>query len=63
MSERDPLDPKELRRRAAQARHAAAVQTESGQAADRQLIALARRLERQADALEGKAPPKPSSSD
>ena len=39
----------ELRAKARQARFAASIRTESGQAADRQLIALAIRLEKQAD--------------
>jgi len=45
-------DAKELREKAAQARRAASIRTVSGQAADRQLLALAIRLERQADAAE-----------
>jgi hypothetical protein len=45
-------DAKELRAKAKQARRAASVRTVSGQAADRQLLALAVRLERQADAAE-----------
>jgi hypothetical protein len=45
-------DAKELREKAKQARRAASVRTVSGQAADRQLLALAIRLERQADAAE-----------
>jgi hypothetical protein len=49
-------DSDELRRKAAQCRRAASVRTESGQAADRQLIALAVRLEREAD--EADASPK-----
>ena len=42
-------DSKELREKAQQARRAAGVRTQSGQAADRQLLAMAVRLERQAD--------------
>jgi hypothetical protein len=42
----------ELRVKARQARRAASIRTESGQAADRQLIALAIRLEEQADDVE-----------
>jgi hypothetical protein len=45
-------DAKELREKAEQARRAASVRTVSGQAADRQLLALAVRLERQADQVE-----------
>ena len=45
-------DAKDLREKAKQARRAASIRTESGQAADRQLIALAIRLERQADEVE-----------
>ena len=45
-------DAKELREKAAQARRAASIRTVSGQTADRQLVALAIRLERQADAAE-----------
>jgi hypothetical protein len=45
-------DPKDLREKAEQARRAAGIRTESGQAADRQLLALAVRLERQADEAE-----------
>ena len=45
-------DPKDLREKAEQARRAAGIRTESGQAADRQLLALAIRLERQADEAE-----------
>jgi hypothetical protein len=45
-------DSNELRAKARQARYAASMRTESGQAADRQLIALAIRLERQADAID-----------
>jgi hypothetical protein len=48
-------DPKILRQRAAQARWAASIRTEGGQAADRQLIALAFRLERDAEKLERKS--------
>ena len=44
----------ELRAKARQARRAASVRTESGQAADRQLIALAIRLERHAEEIERK---------
>ena len=45
-------DAKDLRETAKQARRAASIRTESGQAADRQLIALAIRLERQAEQVE-----------
>ena len=45
-------DAKELREKAEQARRAASIRTVSGQAADRQLLALAVRLERQADEAE-----------
>lgn len=45
-------DAKELREKAEQARRAAGIRTVSGQAADRQLLALAARLERQADEAE-----------
>jgi hypothetical protein len=45
-------DAKDLREKAQQARRAASVRTQSGQAADRQLLALAVRLERQADQAE-----------
>ena len=45
-------DPKDLREKAEQARRAAGIRAESGQAADRQLLALAVRLERQADEAE-----------
>ena len=45
-------DPTELRRKAAQARRAAAIRTVSGQAADRQLLALSIKLERMADEVE-----------
>jgi hypothetical protein len=45
-------DAKELREKARQARRAASIRTVSGQAADRQLLALAVRLERQAEAAE-----------
>ena len=45
-------DAKELRDKAQQARHAASIRTESGQAADRQLLALALRLELQAEQAE-----------
>ena len=45
-------DPMDLREKAEQARRAAGIRTESGQAADRQLLALAVRLERQADEAE-----------
>jgi hypothetical protein len=41
-------DSETLRRQAAQARRAASVRTEGGFAADRQLLALAQRLERDA---------------
>jgi hypothetical protein len=49
-------DTNELRKRAEQARRAAGIRTESGQAADRQLIALAIRLERLADDLDCQEP-------
>lgn len=45
-------DPTEFRRKAAQARRAAAIRTVSGQAADRQLLALAIKLEHLADDVE-----------
>jgi hypothetical protein len=45
-------DPIELRRKAAQLRRAASIRTVSGQAADRQMIALAIRLEHQADDID-----------
>jgi hypothetical protein len=45
-------ESKELREKAQQARRAASVRTESGQAADRQLMAMALRLEHQADELD-----------
>ena len=45
-------DAKVLREKAKQARRAASIRTVSGQAADRQLLALAVRLERQADTAE-----------
>ena len=45
-------DSKELREKAQQARRAAGVRTQSGQAADRQLLAMAVRLEHQADEAE-----------
>ena len=45
-------DAKDLREKANQARRAASVRTCSGQAADRQLLAMAVRLEQQADAAE-----------
>ena len=48
-------DAKELREKAKQARRAASVRTCSGQAADRQLLAMAVRLEQQADAAEEQA--------
>lgn len=51
----DP-DPKELRRKATQARHAAAVATNGGQAADRHLLTMAAQLEQQADAIERASP-------
>lgn len=47
-------DSTELRRKAAQLRRAASIRTESGQAADRQMVALAIRLERQADDVDRK---------
>ena len=46
------IDPSRLRAQAAQCRRAAGIATEGGQAADRQLIALARKLERTADTIE-----------
>jgi hypothetical protein len=55
--------PQELRCRAAQARRAASIRTTSGQAADRQLVALAIRLERLANAIEGDAATKPPPTD
>lgn len=45
-------DAKDLREKAMQARRAASIRTESGQAADRQLLAMAIRLEHQADEAE-----------
>lgn len=48
-------DAKELREKANQARRAASVRTCSGQAADRQLLALAIRLEHQAEQAEKRA--------
>ena len=45
-------DAKELREKAKQARRAASIRTVSGQAADRQLLAMAVRLERQAEEAE-----------
>jgi hypothetical protein len=48
-------DAKELRAKAKQARRAASIRTVSGQAADRQLLAMAARLERQAEAAEKRA--------
>ena len=45
-------DSKELREKAQQPRRAAGVRTQSGQAADRQLLAMAVRLEHQADEAE-----------
>jgi hypothetical protein len=45
-------DAKDLREKAQQARRAASIRTVSGQAADRQLLAMAVRLERQADEAE-----------
>ena len=45
-------DAKDLREKAKQARRAASVRTVSGQAADRQLLAMAIRLEHQADEVE-----------
>lgn len=49
-------DPKELRVKAQQARRAAGVRTQSGQAADRQLLAMAVRLEREADEADKREP-------
>jgi len=46
--------PDDLRKKAAQARHVARIKTEGGQAADRQLMAFANQLDREADELEGK---------
>ncbi|HXR88143.1 MAG TPA: hypothetical protein VN728_14285 [Stellaceae bacterium] len=48
-------DAKELRAKAKQARRAASIGTVSGQAADRQLLAMAAGLERQAEAAEKRA--------
>jgi hypothetical protein len=45
-------DARDLRRKAALCRRAAAISTEGGGRADRRLIELAESLERQADALE-----------
>jgi|SwirhisoilCB1_FD_contig_31_16582063_length_344_multi_3_in_0_out_0_1 hypothetical protein len=45
-------DAKELREKAKQARRAASIRTVSGQAADRQLLAMAVRLEHQAEEVE-----------
>jgi hypothetical protein len=45
-------DAKDLREKAKQARRAASIRTESGQAADRQLRAMAVKLERQAEESE-----------
>jgi hypothetical protein len=45
-------EAKDLREKAQQARRAASVRTESGQAADRQLLAMAVRLEREAEQAE-----------
>lgn len=56
MSESDMSGPEALRAKARQARYAAATRTNSGQAADRQLIAMAIRLERQADEIERTRP-------
>ncbi len=41
----------DLRKKAAQARRLASIRTEGGQAADRQLLALAWKLEREAEEL------------
>jgi hypothetical protein len=49
-------DAKDLREKAQQARRAASVRTVSGQAADRQLLAMAVKLERQADEVEKQEP-------
>jgi hypothetical protein len=46
------VEPRDIRERASQLRRAASVKTEGGQAADRQLIAFAHKLERLADDLE-----------
>jgi hypothetical protein len=48
-------DSKDLRAKAQQARRAASIRTQSGQAADRQLLAMAVRLERQADEADNRA--------
>jgi hypothetical protein len=48
-------DSKDLRAKAQQARRAASIRTQSGQAADRQLLAMAIRLERQADEADKRA--------
>jgi hypothetical protein len=48
-------EAKDLREKAQQARRAASVRTESGQAADRQLLAMAVRLEREAEQAETRA--------
>lgn len=48
-------DAQELRDKARQARRAASIRTVSGQAADRQLLALAIRLEHQAEQAEKRA--------
>jgi hypothetical protein len=42
-------DAKDLRKKAQQARRAASIRTTSGQAADRQLLAMAVRLEHEAE--------------
>lgn len=44
----------DLRKRAAQARRAARIRTEGGQAADRQLLMFATQLEQHADEIDGK---------
>lgn len=46
------LDRDDLRKKAAQYRRAAGIRTTGGQAADRRLIELALRLERQADQMD-----------
>jgi hypothetical protein len=48
---RDP-NPNDLRMKAAQARRIASIRTQGGQAADRQLMAFANRLEQEAAAVE-----------
>jgi hypothetical protein len=48
------MTPDDLRKRAVQARRVAAIRTEGGQAADRQLLMFATQLEQQAEEIEGK---------